>query len=348
MYLQSPQWYNAAAMWHIPLLLFSIIAAESEGEIAFVEGRDIHARRVAVVDLGSGNVTPIGPGAYDGAPVWSPDGAWLAFPSGLEPASTALYVAPADGAGSRRLTHAAPPNRDPSWSPDGTRLAYTIGSGSGRRIIVYDLASDTETAWNARSGLMEPAWLSNTELVAPGLPKEEEGSSMGLYVVTADAIAPLPTGRASRKPYVAWGVDPHPHGGGLAFESNDGGDREIFALSLTRRLIVDVSNHRAADWNPSWSPNGQWIAFESFRGGRRGVWRAIPERLLVVPLAYAPDSDNWAPTWSPCGRWVAFVSSRSGEPRLYVTDLDGGEAHPVTTGPGRWENAPAWRPETRQ
>ena len=120
--------------------------------------------------------------------------------------------------------------------------------------------------------------------------------------------------------YAEWHVEPSPDGSGVAFESNDGGDREIFVL--TKKGTADVSNHRAADWAPVWSPKGEWLAFESFRDGRRGIYRVFPQTARVLPVAVSNDADNWWPTWSPNGEWLVFVSNRTGDPEL--TKLWGG------------------------
>jgi hypothetical protein len=128
----------------------------------------------------------------------------------------------------------------------------------------------------------------------------------------------------------------------LAFETNDGGDREVFVIS--RRSTFDLSNHHAADWLPVWSPNAGTIAFQSFRGGRSGIYQCVPRRAgRVREMAAVADGDCWAPAWSPDGNWLAYVSDAEGESAVYVIRVDGSERQRVSP-PGTSADLPAWRP----
>lgn len=127
----------------------------------------------------------------------------------------------------------------------------------------------------------------------------------------------------------------------IAFESNEGGDREI--LILGRRGIANVSNHRAADWNPVWAPDGDNLAFESFRGGFRGIYDVYADTAHVTPLAAEPGVNCWSPAWSPEGDHLAFVADRSGQAEIYLTGPGEKEWFLLTIAGGP-KAAPAWRP----
>lgn len=366
-------------MTSICILSLALITSDPSGQIAFVSGTDPEDRCVCVVDVASGDVERLGTGNCDGAPVWSPDAASLAFETWQE-GGMRIHTVRTDGAGSRALAHTYKWNRNPAWSPDGSKLAYTASDNVGMdlRIMVYDLKTGEESQWGGeRIGLMRPVWVTGAKLLyglrpgqmiewgdsqvdltaldwlevgrvllAIGLQGEPGKLTTDIFVVTPDIALSLPEMvLPSRGKYAEWAVLPDPSGSSLAFESDDGGDREIFVLS--GKGPADVSNHRAADWNPVWSPNGDWIAFESFRSGRRGIYRVYPKTAGVAPVAAAPDTDNWWPSWSPDGEWIAFVSNRTGTPQVFVTDLRGEEARQLTNGPG-FSYAPAWRPKVKE
>ena len=185
-------------------------------------------------------------------------------------------------------------------------------------------------------------------LLAIGITENTGARSTEVFLVTETQAAPLllllPTMRQQSLRYEEWNIIPDRRGRRLAYESNDGGNREIYVLH--RRGFTNVSNHRAADWNPAWSPDGNWLAFQSFREGRSGIYRVFPDTALVQEIDASPEYNAWAPVWSPDSKWVAYVSDASGDPELYVARAQGEDRRRLTRHPGI-DDAPAWRPEVK-
>jgi len=353
------------------LTLYSMHAAAASGHIAYLSGTEQEDLCVCVMDVVSGATLRVGEGDRDGAPVWSPDGAWLAYPSKSD-AGMDIHLVRPDGSERRAVVHAHPWNRQPRWSPDGSRLAYAADDGINAVIMVYDAVTHTETVWGGgKTGLMRPVWVSGMKLLnivkqieesqhgesrisgmfdeingtgailAVGLVANSNGLTTDIFLVTENGATPLVPPELNPGNYVDWAVEINRKGGMIAFESNDGGDREIFVFSANGQ--TNVTNHREADWNPVWSPDGNWIAFESFRNARRSVYRVYPETIRVFPVAVAKNSDNWCPTWSPDGEWLAFVSDRTGNPDIWIAEVTGENPRQLTTYPGL-DYAPAWQP----
>jgi TolB protein len=102
-------------------------------------------------------------------PVWSPDGAKIAFWSGIEHRYGNVWVMDADGGNRKQLT-AQPPGvncDEPVWSPDGSKILYAtnrpgsggIGiwimdaDGSNDRVFITDTGARGRPAWQpARTG----------------------------------------------------------------------------------------------------------------------------------------------------------------------------------------------------
>jgi TolB protein len=358
------------------LWCFSLVLAGAgpAGQIAYVSGTEQEDQCVCIVDLSCGAVSRIGAGSRDGRPVWSPDGSKLAF-STSQPDGLGICIGYPDGAAPRRLAHARKWNRNPRWSPDGAFLAYEADDGQGfdHQIVVNDVNAGTESTWaGGKTGVMRPVWLPNARIfdiasmtedlawrdaqdqavvnyepgnspiiLAEGLTGPKGKYSIDLFLVTPASLARL----MPQNNYVEWAAEPSPDGRNIAFESNDGGDREIFLASRTG--VSDVTNHRAADWNPSWSSDSEWLAFESFRDGRRGVYRVHAGTARVSPVATDTISDNWSPSWSPDGKWIVFVSNRTGNPDIFVASPTGDDVKRITDSPGS-DLAPAWRPEVKR
>lgn len=323
-------------------------SAGPSGQIAYVSGTEQEDLRVCVIDLETKRITPVGPGQRDGAPVWSPDGAWLAFESARS-GGLGITLARPDGSETRTIPHRDSWNRWPQWSPDGKKLTYSAGDTFTAKLMVYDLETNAELEWGGGvQGLLRPAWMSSSSLVALVLVEKNGARSTDIARVTETEVEPLREELLpSHSQYFEWAVAPNIKYSAIAFESNDGGDREIFVLGLKEKGIRDVSNHRDADWNPVWSPDSRSLAFESFRSGRRGIYRVYPLRARVFEVAASADYDNWHPSWSPDGKWIAHVSNRTGDPELFITHISGSSSIRLTQQEGP-DYAPAWCPKGRK
>lgn len=366
----------------LSLLVPCLAHADASGKIAVLVGEEQEVQQVRVYDLATQQLTPVGPGRRDGAPQWSPDGTQLAFHTEQD-GKLGIYVVAADGSGGRRLAHAHDWSESPRWSPDGTRIAYTVGIDEGpvTGVAVYDLASNTETMWGgAQAGLLRPVFLPSMLLllalqpeardkafsdpVAEGLRQQAfaadspgalltlgfvggEGKlSTEIFIATPGFAVPVLSqvpGAEDSLRYAEWYAEPNPKGERLAYESNDGGDREIYVIG--KRGLSNVSNHNAADWAPTWSPDGRSIAFESFRSGRRGVYRVFTDTARVLPVHVLADSDAWGPSWSPDGKAIACVDQAKGQPGVVVVNLRDNTARPLAIDAPN--EAPAWQPKAK-
>ena len=346
-----------------------------EGDIAVVFGSDPSARKIGMVHLETDTFVQYTLQGVVGAPRWSPDGAFLAIPVRSTDSKVSIVLLNVDSREFIDLPHQSPRNILPRWRSDSRAVAYqtTNLDGSNARIAVYDLDTEEESIWaGGQEGVMRPVWLPNLDLMLLLDPRQEleipgvdirqfmrEASELGviicigyinvgeslrteIFVATASqAINILPIIKSDSHRYVEWAVEPDRRGRFIAFESNDGGNREIYVLG--RRGLVNVSNHREADWNPIWSPARDLLLFESFRGGKRGLYRVHPETAHIIPVTGSVEVETWSPTWSPDGNWIAYIGNEAGSPQLYLSDAEGTHSLPVLSVPTP-VFLPAWRP----
>jgi Tol biopolymer transport system component len=109
---------------------------------------------------GSGKTQLTFNSAVDELPVWSPDGAKIAF-GGTQDGDYEVYTMNADGAGQTQLTFNSILDFGPAWSPDGATIAFQSGvnqssgleiwkmnaDGSGMTQLTSNSFQDTSVSW---------------------------------------------------------------------------------------------------------------------------------------------------------------------------------------------------------
>lgn len=84
--------------------------------MTFISTRDGDGEIYVMNANGSGQMRLTNNSAEDGVPVWSPDGARIAFSSSRD-GNWEIYVMNADGSGQMRLTNSSALDYKPAWQP---------------------------------------------------------------------------------------------------------------------------------------------------------------------------------------------------------------------------------------
>ena len=235
---------------------------------------------VAIVDAGTGEVTPAGAGGHDDIlPVWSPDGSQVAFLSdeGSTAESYQLFAMNADGSDRRQL--AAGKFSSVAWSPDGTSLA-AVGDNGGVSIVSVSGMGESPSAGPAIEGNWDHVdWSPDGSLLLlSGYPAAGGNSGVpDLYTVTPDGrlLVQLTHDEQSEQ-YAGWSPD----GTRIVYMRNTSSDdfdpnADIWVMHADGSDPVRLTDWQGFDGEPVWSPDGAWIAFGSDR-------EATPEQQQAV------------------------------------------------------------------
>ena len=261
-------------------------------------------------------------GHVDNYPVWSPDGARIAFISSRaedrehDPTNYRLYTMAADGSDARLLApsaddpfFAAGPH-PPRWSPDGERIAFVVYEYDGDWEVgraVYTVGADGSELAKVADTVSGPAWSPDGERIAVAALEGEEGAAV--YTFAADGSDPV----------------------------------KVADLFHSYVELDSLFGHSVGDFGPvwlgslSWSPDGAMVLFES-----TGVRVSVEDSFVYYSLLVSSVSgDERGPpiqgisAWSPDGSRIAAQPARvhdrnrelsAGSVVLYTVDGDGTDA----------------------
>jgi Tol biopolymer transport system component len=123
--------------------------------------------------------------------------------------------------------------------------------------------------------------------------------------------------------------------GKIAFETDAGGNSDIWVMDPDGSNRVQLTTDPASDLVPAWSPDGTKIAFRSNRDGNFEIYvmNADGSGQTRLTSNTAADTD---PAWSPDGTKIVFTRSS----QMIVMNSDGTGEAPLTGG-----LEPAWSPD---
>ncbi|MCZ2827014.1 MULTISPECIES: S9 family peptidase [unclassified Modestobacter] len=298
---------------------------------------------------GSAPARPLTHGHLDSAPVFSPDGRWLAYLSAEPKGKPQLHVLPAGGGTARRLTDHHLGAGTPVWSPDSRRLAYTARvPEQGRYGTDEDVSPDAEP----------PRLITTLKYRADGVGFTNDRRSH-VFVVdlpadnaeTADE-QPTPfqvTGGDADDTDVAW----RPDGAELAFVSarHEGADTDrvtdVYVVRPDGGGLRRVTDSRSACAHPAYDPDdpaGSTIYLSAIPDlgplGRDFVGRNTTLAKVdaaggpVVPLLDPEEHDRGdeTPATVVAGGAALIGIQRRGAVELLRVPLDGGEPEALVEG----------------
>ena len=154
-----------------------------------------HRFDIYVMNADGSGLRRLTPTSFDSRPVWSPDGATIAYVRNYD-----IWVMNADGSAQRRLTSGAGRDLSPSWSTDGKRIVFDRRSGrrAGSRfggassVDIYVMNADGSGQRLLAQDGSNPLWSTDGKKIAfaralrngPGLPTTRD--NWEIFVMNPD------------------------------------------------------------------------------------------------------------------------------------------------------------------
>ncbi|MBU0983146.1 MAG: hypothetical protein KKA42_04700, partial [candidate division Zixibacteria bacterium] len=260
---------------------------------------------------------------------------------------------------SKKLTNARKDgsyfNEKPVFSPDGDKIAIFTDKSDYTEIVLIAAADGKRLkrlVRSARSGDLESlhSYVSGISFSPDGrnlafVAKSKGQEAIFLYNIEDDDIY-----LKHRLDYYNI-VSPRwsPDGTMIAFSALDNHKRDIFVYYIDTEEIVQVTDDRFDDMEPSWLPNSMDLVFSSdrphpegpgidgdnatyvsspgvimpgdFSYGAYNLFRTDLATKRIEPVLVGPGQNRF-PIVAPDGRRVAFISNRNGIDNIYIGHLD--------------------------
>lgn len=294
-----------------------------DGRITYSRVVDGYAA-IFVADSNGNSRKRLTTGVWDFAPLFSPDGKWIAF--GRETNAFDVLVVSSDSGEARPLAATGARENIISWLPDGSGVLYLKQAGSRAEIWVATL-DGKQSVLIARDGdVYGNASPDGKSLVYHLVEKGKR--TLWLYDFATKKSRQLTTEgyETIGQALGIWSPDSKR----VTYESKRSGTIDIFTIDVatgaTRQITTDVRD----DTRPRFSPDGSRIAFISNRGGQVDAW--VVSDTGGDPVRVTDDrAIEGTPEWMRDGKSL-LVESNNGESHAFIASVSGGAPRRLMSG----------------
>ncbi len=353
-----------------------------DGRLAFAKYVDGKSA-IYVTDGAGKDARRVSFGIWDTAPLWSPDGKWIAFSRDAGGHSDAVIV-PSDSGPERVVGGTSADEGSNAWLPDGSGILFSRGTARGLETWTYNIAAGSSAKLFEVDGSTTSFPSPDGKFVVYELRKRGK-STLWLWDPEKKTHRQLTTEGFENVSF--GGVSPD--GRSVLYESYRTGTSDLWRIDLASGNRQQLTKDIASDGAGRWSPDGTRIVFISTRGGQPDVWVLTTGEADVQRLTDDALTEG-VPGWTPDGRgvvvnvglgqghlyslpvaggapvpltsgdWsvlnaevsrdglqVAYVGTRNGDPDIWTMPVRGGAAVLVSGGPGA-DDEPSWSPDGKQ
>jgi len=299
-------------------------------------------------------ITSSGEGTFEFAPVWSPDGRYIAFfRYNDKEKDLAIYVTAALGGSERRLYNVKSHRKVDAldWSTDGKYLAFSDSASPSEASRIFLLSLDTLE--------VHPVTAPPTGTLGDTTPAfSPDGKSLAFVRDTLDVreiyLLPLSGGSPQQITFdhadiqgITWTRESDK----LIFASSRQGPVSLWRVSAgggtPQRLPI-----AGAGWamRPALNRKGNRLAYTSVNYSS-SLWRAsiTLDHKIIRPLErfIASTGLEEGPQYSPDGKHIVFQSTRTGYHEIWRADADGSNPIQLTHFAKNLTGTPRWSPDSK-
>jgi len=279
-------------------------APEVQGKLIYVSDREGQPD-LYLLDLTNGNENRLtDTSGAEGAPVISPDGAWMAYVFDPDSSFTdddgsqsEIFVSRLDGSGLRQVTSNLSEENSPTWTPDGANLVYirSVNGGDSFRIVRYDLPTEDETTLYEGEGRAQHSNVSPdgaSILFASGT--ERDLDSWEIYVLNVESgnVTQL-TDNSEPDWYPSW----HPDGSKILFLRSGIGGAALMEMRADGTGQIQIYDGSGGESSPNYTPDGARILFSSdAESTTANLFILSADTQIIQQLTF---SGGYEPVWLP-------------------------------------------------
>jgi tricorn protease len=323
--------------------------AVSRTQIAFV-----YAGSVWVADREGGDARRLTKTPGDEtAPLFSPDGAQIAFTKNVN-GNADVYVMPAVGGEMRRLTFHPKPDIVINWMPDGKSVLFSSNrtSDAFNRIYRIPASGGFETDLPFPMGVAASVSPDGTRVALA--PRRTPASWRNYRGGLASAIQILKLADSEMEAILprenSNDTAPMWIGNSIYFISDRTGTANLFTYDNATKKVSQLTRFEKTDIKAA-SAGGDSIIFT--QGGRLQLYDLQSNQARVIPVRVAGEFPETQPRTVKAARWInSFNLSPTGKEIVFgargeilALNVEKNETRNLTQTPGVAERSPAWSPD---